>query len=282
MNTDGYTKCPNDLLRNPDITAIELRVWLLISSFTGGYLFSTGLASQTLGISRNTFMKAVESLERKGMVSVVRTGAAQKNKYAVTSPSKWKLDVQKKDSDCSKTEQSDCSKIEQSTPSQCSKIEQYNAQNVSNDCSKIEQYKKNILKDQVKDSPSIVPPKGVLTDTFNKDLFDKFRGEVYNSTIKQQQIMKANAIYDTAEFYSIAEAILCEWEAADTPAHEINWRHFVHVFRIKANEKRKANGTNQPKTREQQLAELQQGAERIVARAIAESAANMRQVQNPS
>lgn len=303
MNTDGYTKCPNDLLRNPDISPVEKIVWLFISSNLPGYAYSAKEACTILGISRPTWINAVNSLLEKGMITASLSGGKGiKNSYsAVLNVSRWTLsknfttlsknltneNVKNFDKVVKKSDKV-CQEILQSTPYNREKtilkdyiclqkrtLARADTDEVEGGRGTFENEKSEVLVTDQKDRSATEAEEGARA-------MEKFRGEVYNSTIKMQQIMKANAIYDTAEFYTIAEAILCEWEAADTPAHEINWRHFVHVFRIKANEKRKANGTNQPKTREQQLAELQQGAERIVARAIAESAANMRQVQNPS
>lgn len=303
MNTDGYTKCPNDLLRNPDISPVEKIVWLFISSNLPGYTLSAKDACATLGIARSTWFKAIETLLKKGMIKVFKpNGHGGKNSYAaVMSVSRWKqTEIQSAPSEIQSTQPVRNSyypvrnsvegspKSELPTPINIEKtnlkdyiclqkrtLARADTDEVEGGRGTFENENSEVLVTDQKDRSATEAEEGARA-------MEKFRGEVYNSTIKMQQIMKANAIYDTAEFYTIAEAILCEWEAADTPAHEINWRHFVHVFRIKANEKRKANGTNQPKTREQQLAELQQGAERIVARAIAESAANMRQVQNPS
>ena len=67
----------------------------------------------------------------------------------------------------------------------------------------------------------------------------KFRQEVAESEHKRTLIMKSNAIYDFATYDRIANAILDEWEASDIPTHEINWRHFTALFRIRVEQQKR-------------------------------------------
>lgn len=91
---DGYTRCPNDLLRDPRITPVEKVVWLFISSNLPGFAYSAKEACATLGIARSTWFKTIESLLKKGMIKVLKpNGQTGKNTYsAVMSVSRWEIE----------------------------------------------------------------------------------------------------------------------------------------------------------------------------------------------
>lgn len=90
---DGYTRCPNDLLRDPRITPLEKVVWLFICSNLPGFAYSAKEACAVLGISRPTWINTVNSLLEKGMVTATLSGGKGiKNSYtAVLNVSRWRL-----------------------------------------------------------------------------------------------------------------------------------------------------------------------------------------------
>lgn len=87
----GYTKCPHDLLRNPNLTPVEKIVWLFIASNEEGYTYSVKQACEVLGLAPKTWRKAVESLIEKNMIVAVKKGAGNTNSYsAILATSSWK------------------------------------------------------------------------------------------------------------------------------------------------------------------------------------------------
>lgn len=133
----GYTKCPHDLLRNPNLTPVEKIVWLFIASHADDYTYTIYEACGELGISPNTWQKTIQNLAGKNMITATLQRSRNANFYNATlDSSEWDVRLQKEDVQFVKN----CA-------NNISKIDKINSQNLT------KQFVKNcaIKEDQIKE-----------------------------------------------------------------------------------------------------------------------------------
>ncbi len=232
---DGYTKCPNDLLRCPALYPVEKVAWLLIASNQPGFAITTRTACEALGITNKTWYRAVDSLARMGLIEAARNGAGKSNSYnAVLEPSKWNLERNEEPSqDVEKFHNSNVEKLH----IKCGKITQPNVEKLHIQMCKNSTFpqekestkEKEYIKDQLKDQENNLDES--VRDA-HACVREDFKREVYASQIKREMIMKKFSI-DEAGFLRLAEEILNDWDITDMPPERVNWHHFLNTFRIK-------------------------------------------------
>lgn len=88
MNSNGYTKIPNAIIRLATISPSERSAWCLIASLPQGYALSTNAACAMLGINPKTWRQCVADLKRRGMITV-ESVPGHANVYSVTSAENW-------------------------------------------------------------------------------------------------------------------------------------------------------------------------------------------------
>ena len=67
---NGFTKIPNELMRNPLLSPTEKTVWGVIASMAPGFNPTIGQLCTMVQCHRDTWRAAVKRLERFGMVAV--------------------------------------------------------------------------------------------------------------------------------------------------------------------------------------------------------------------
>ena len=96
MNNKGYTRIPNAIIREANITPGERSAWCLIASLPEGYALTIKEACAMLGFSDKTWRWCVAELLRRGMISVEHV-PGQANVYSVVGDTeKWDTTPSKK------------------------------------------------------------------------------------------------------------------------------------------------------------------------------------------
>lgn len=87
---NGYTKIPNELMRNPMLSPTEKTVWGVIASTSDGYNPTIATYCAMVRCHFNTWRAVIRRLRGFGMVTVEHSG--NRVRYiVVTEPSKWTL-----------------------------------------------------------------------------------------------------------------------------------------------------------------------------------------------
>lgn len=91
---DGYTKIPNELMRNPDLPPIAKVVWSLIAGMKPSFDATLPQYCKMVKCHPNTWRSVIKMLELFGMVSVEyrANGVAY---TAITDTSKWMIEGNK-------------------------------------------------------------------------------------------------------------------------------------------------------------------------------------------
>lgn len=266
-----YTQCPNELITDMRLSAADLRVFLFIASNADNFCYTIKQACHTLGISKSSWLRSISVLEQIGVIKSIRSGGAKINKYIAVPRSK------KETPKVSNEDHSRC----QTKTIKVSNEDHYgvkreplppynNKKNVtrSTTLSALTRGDEPMTKDEVAVEHSLTAPHGGNQLDEGGRARRKFRTAVYDQTLKRINLMKANGIYDEATYFRIAEAILNEWEVAEATPDEVNWRHFMNVFRYKAQDYKK-NETSKHSSTQQQAADLRESTAQLVAGIIA-------------
>ena len=81
-----YTKVPHSIIRTPLLSSAEKVVWVFIAGHRSGYSYTGQQASESIGISRRTWCRAVETLVSYGLLRVEK-GKNGVNSYVAEQPS---------------------------------------------------------------------------------------------------------------------------------------------------------------------------------------------------
>jgi hypothetical protein len=69
----GWTSCPNNVIRDPDITSNAFRVLMVIHSFSDDFQFNSAYVQQCSGLGRDAYRAAVSQLTDKRLLHVKQT-----------------------------------------------------------------------------------------------------------------------------------------------------------------------------------------------------------------
>lgn len=270
-----YTQCPNELITDMRLSAADLRVFLFIARNADNFRYTIRQACQSLGISKSSWLRSISVLEQIGAIKSIRSGGAKINKYIAVPRSKTETPkVSNEDHSRCQTETIKVSNEDHYGVKREPLPPYNNKKNVTRKttsttyCAHARADDQSQPKDEVAVEHSLTAPQGGNQLDEGARARRKFRTAVYDQTLKRINLMKANGIYDEPTYFRIAETILNEWEVVETPPDEVNWRHFMNVFRYKAQDYKK-NETSKHSSTQQQAADLRESTAQLVAGIIA-------------
>ena len=83
----NYTKVPNEIINDAELTSIEFRIWILINSKFNNWVFSIRSIAKQLNINHNTIQRAIISMINKGYLDR-RKISPNKYQYKILLPTK--------------------------------------------------------------------------------------------------------------------------------------------------------------------------------------------------
>lgn len=243
---NGFTKIPNDLLRNAMLTPTEKTVWGVIASVSNGYEPTIAAYCAMVRCHFNTWRAVIKRLQRFGMVTVEHSGNAVRY-IAVTDPKKWSYP----NNNC------DPNKICEGNKN-CEGKGNKNCEGDPNKiCYPLKEHKKN-------------NKKTTLVETRTR-----IREEVMTDAMVEMGCMSLGI--DRGTYENLAYQVFTDWDFQDLPDSEWNKAHFLAVMRIKVNAKR-----NEQRTTNQQTGDTGDKLDRDAVKAMAALAESSRQPVEPT
>ena len=81
----GFTKVPHDIVRDPSLSCVEVRLWIIIYGYSEGYPLTITKLCEIAGVSRHTCLKTIASLEHRGLLRVTKNRGGKSSYKAVAT-----------------------------------------------------------------------------------------------------------------------------------------------------------------------------------------------------
>lgn len=212
---NGFTKIPNELMRNPLLSPTEKTVWGVIASTSEDYNPTIATYCAMVRCHFNTWRAVIRRLRGFGMVTVEHSG--NRVRYnVVTEPSKWTLP----NNICEGNKICDPNNI----------CEGKGNNNCEGDPNKICYPLKEHIKEQKK-------------NTFDDDARTRIREEVMSDQMVEMGCMSLGI--DRGTYDNLAFQVFTDWDFQNLPDSEWTKTHFLAVMRYKVADYKKINNNGQ-------------------------------------
>lgn len=211
--SNGYTKAPHDIVRNPDLSPAAKVAWLLIAGMPEGYHPTREQWMAMLPCrDKSTWQKVVTELENAGLVEVEKHGTKPVFKAVL--------------------------KGGKNHPPKGEKIHPQRVEKTTLKGWKKPPYMKNIIEEQLK----------TIVDDAGAHAREGFIQEINQDYAVEQACMSLGI--DAETYATLSKQVIAEWQFRDLPESEWTRMHFLSVMRYKVKEQRNAVH-QQRKTRQQ-------------------------------
>ena len=243
---NGYTRIPNELIRNPHLPPIAKVVWSVIAGMKPGFVATVQQYCTMVACHPNTWRSTIKTLEKYGMISVEHSPNGV-TYTAITDPSKWTVEGNK---NCDPNKNCEGNK---NCYAECNK-NCYAEGNKNCDLSEEQ------IKEQENNSTTTCAH---ARERLLKELFADARIEL---AMMQHHI--------TVEQYrQLVKDIIADWQFRDLPESDYNLNHFSSVlrYRVAAINNRNNGNNQQPGNTGNPIDKLDQDAVKAMAALAAQS-----------
>lgn len=222
----GFTKIPNDLIRNGNISAGAFRLWCVVAAQQPGKPFTREFACNLLGCSRPTFYQWRNELIDAGLLIVVEV-PGHPTKLAVVDGEKVEENEPERGSKNFTPSDDKGGKKTLPTPGKKT-LPGGGKKTLPQENTNIEKTKEEKTM-MMMETPSPSPEK------FDNEALKNFHFYSLSNLIQREQFCKLFNI-DSDTYLRLVNEIITEWRATMMPPDRINVQHLLNHMRVKVRE----------------------------------------------